>query len=148
MRKIGATSLQAASSVAASHDFFDVDVGHPPQRVSGSPYTATSLTNGTAANTVTWYTGEMGTDPARGTAVAQIDDHLSVSYGVRANEQGIRSTIENIAVFAATTYSSSDPNASDRFSALNERLATALDNPPGQQKIEDIESDLPTLKPR
>jgi flagellin-like hook-associated protein FlgL len=140
--KIGTTSLQAASSIAAAHDFFDVDVGHPPQRVSGSPYTATSLTDGTAANTVTWYTGEMGTDPARGTAVAQVDDQLSVAYGVRANEQGIRSAIENIAVFAAATYSSSDPNASDRFSALNQRLATALDNPPGQQKIEDIESDL------
>jgi flagellar hook-associated protein 3 FlgL len=140
--KLAATSLTAASAMAAAHDFFDVDAGHPPQRVSGSPFTATSLTNGTAANTVTWYTGEMGTDSARGTAVAQVDDQLSVAYGVRANEQAIRSTVENIAVFAATTFSASDPNASDRFSALNQRLSAALDNPPGQQKIGDIQSDL------
>ena len=140
--KLAATSLTAASAIAAGHDFFDVDAGHPPQRVSGSPFTATSLTNGTATNTVTWYTGEMGTDSARGTAVAQVDDQLSVSYGVRANEQAIRSTVENMAVYAATTFSASDPNASDRFAALNQRLSAALDNPPGQQKISDIQSDL------
>jgi hypothetical protein len=140
--KLAATSLTAASAIAASHDFFDVDAGHPPQRVSGSPFTATSLTNGTASNTVTWYTGEMGTDSARGTAVAQVDDQLSVAYGVRANEQGIRATVQNIAVYAATTFSASDPNAADRFAALKQRLGIALDNPPGQQKIEDIQSEM------
>lgn len=140
--KLAATSLTAASAMAAAHDFFDVDAGQPPQRVSGSPFTATSLASGTASNTVTWYTGEMGTDSARGTAVAQVDDQLSVAYGVRANEQAIRSVVQNIAVYAATTFSASDPNAADRYSALNQRLATALDNPPGQQKIEDIQSEL------
>lgn len=140
--KLAATALTAASAMAAAHDFFDVDAGDPPQRVSGSPFTATALTNGTPSNTVTWYTGEMGTDSARGSAVAQVDDQLSVAYGVRANEQAIRSTVENIAVFAATSFSASDPNAADRFSALNQRLATALDNPPGQQKIQDIQSEL------
>ena len=140
--KLAATSLTAASAMAAAHDFFDVGAGQPPQRVAGPPFTATALTNGTPANTVTWYTGEMGTDSARGTAVAQVDDQLSVAYGVRANEQAIRSTVENIAVFAATSFSASDPNAADRFSALNQRLATALDNPPGQQKIQDIQSEL------
>lgn len=140
--KLAATSLTAASAMAAAHDFFDVDAGHPPQRVSGTPATATSLVAGTASNTVAWYTGEMGTDSARGTAVAQVDDQLSVAYGVRANEQAISSTVKNIAVFAATTFSASDPNAADRFAALNQRLATALDNPPGQQKIADIQSEL------
>ena len=140
--KLAATSLTAASAIAAAHDFFDVDIGHPPQRVSGSPFTATSLTNGTASNTVTWYTGEMGTDSARGTAVAQVDDQLSVAYGVRGNEQAIRSAVQNIAVYAAITFSASDPNAAGRYTALNQRVANALDNPPGQQKIEDIQSEL------
>ena len=140
---LAATSLSAASSMAAAHDFFDVDAGQPPMRVNGPPFdTATSLVAGTSANTVTWYTGEMGTDSARGTAVAQVDDTLSVSYGVRANEQGIRSTIENMAVFAATTFSAGDPNAAGRYAALNQRLGAALDNPPGQQSIQDIESQL------
>jgi len=140
--KLAATSLTAASAMAAAHDFFDVDAGHPPQRVSGSSFTATALTNSTASNTVTWYTGEMGTDSARATAVAQVDDTLSVAYGVRGNEQAIRSTVENIAVYAATTFSASDPNAADRYTALNQRLGAALDNPPGQQRIEDIRSEL------
>jgi flagellin-like hook-associated protein FlgL len=140
--QLGATSLTAASAMAAAHDFFDVDAGHPPQRVSGSPYTATSLTNGTASDTVTWYTGEMGSDPARGTAVAQVDDQLSVAYGVRANEQAIRSTVENMAVYSAMTFSATDPNASGRYGALTQRLVAAFNDQPGEQKIEDIQSDL------
>ena len=59
----------------------------------------------------------MGTDLARGTATAKVDDTLSVSYGARANEAGIRSTIANIAVYAAMTFSPSDPNAQGRFTA-------------------------------
>jgi hypothetical protein len=35
-----------------------------------------------------WYTGEDGPDPARGTATAKIDTQITVSYGLRANEQG------------------------------------------------------------
>jgi flagellin-like hook-associated protein FlgL len=140
--KLAATSLSAASSMAAANDFFDVDAGHPPQRVSGNPFTATSFTDGTPANTVTWYTGEMGTDSARGTAVAQVDDQLGVSYGVRANEQAISTIVKNIAVFASTTYSATDPNASDRSSALNQKLTASLAGQPGQQKMQDILSDL------
>ena len=141
--KLAATSLTAASAMAAAHDFFDVDAGHPPQRVAGPPFnTATGLVAGTASNTVTWYTGEMGTDSARGTAVAQVDDQLGVAYGVRGNEQAIRATVANIAVYAATTFSASDPNAADRYTALGQRLGAALDGPPGQQKIEDIQSEL------
>ena len=39
---------------------------------------------------MTWYTGEMGTDLARGTAVAKADDTFTVAYGARANEQVLR----------------------------------------------------------
>ncbi len=88
VRKLAATSLSAASAMAAADNFFNVDAGQPPMRVGGPPFnTATTLVAGTAANTVTWYTGEMGADSARGTAVAKVDDALSVAYGVRANEQ-------------------------------------------------------------
>ena len=70
-------------------------------RVAGPPYdTATGLVAGTSANTIAWYTGETGTDPARGTAVAQIDNSLTVSYGARANEQALTNTIKSIAVYA------------------------------------------------
>lgn len=140
--KLGATSLSAASAMAAADNFFNVDAGQPPMRVGGSPFTATALVAGTPADTMTWYTGEMGTDPARGTAVAKVDDALSVSYGARANEQAIRSTIANIAVYAVTTFSTGDPNAQDRFNAVSQRVGNALAVPNGQQKIQDIQSEL------
>jgi hypothetical protein len=141
--KLAASSLTAASAVAAANQFFDVDAGQPPMRVAGPPYdTATTLIAGTASNTVTWYTGEMGTDSARGTAVAKVDDALSVSYGARANEQAIRSTIANVAIYATMTFSSSDPNAQDRFAAMSQRVGSALAIPNGQQKLSDIQAEL------
>jgi hypothetical protein len=141
--KLAATSLSAASAMAAADNFFNVGAGQPPMRVVGPPFnTATALVAGTATNTVTWYTGEMGTDLARGTATAKVDDALSVSYGARANEQGIRSTIASIAVYASVSFSASDPNAGARFSEVSQRLGTALAVPNGQQKIQDIQAEL------
>lgn len=141
--KLAATSLSAASAMAAADNFFHVDAGQPPMRVGGPPFnTATTLVAGTATDTVTWYTGEMGADPARGTAVAKVDDALSVAYGARANEQAIRSTIANIAVYAVTTFSASDPNAQDRFKQVGQRVGSALAVPNGQQKIQDIQVEL------
>jgi flagellar hook-associated protein 3 FlgL len=137
--QIGSTSLSAASALAASNNFFD----DPPQRVSGSPLdTATSLVDGTSADTVSWYTGNNGTGSARSSAVARIDTSTVVSYGTQANEQGIRWILQNVAALAATTYSASDPNASASYIALNQRVYGALSTPPGVQSIDDIEASL------
>jgi flagellar hook-associated protein 3 FlgL len=142
--KLADTSLTAASAIAASNNFFDVGAGQPPMRIAGAPpfTAATGLTAGTPANTVTWYTGEMGTDPPRGTAVAQVDNSLTVSYGARANEQALTDSIKNIAVYATMTYSVSDANAQDRFFAVNQRVGTNLAGVNGQQKISDIQAEL------
>jgi flagellar hook-associated protein 3 FlgL len=137
--KIASTSLSAASAMAASNDFFD----DPPQRVSGSPLSAaTSLANGTPADTVSWYTGDAGSGSVRSTAVARIDASTTVSYGTQANEQGIRWIVQNVAALAATSYSSSDPNASASYTALNQRVYAALAVPAGVQNISDIEASL------
>jgi flagellin-like hook-associated protein FlgL len=136
--QIGSTSLSAASAMAASNDFFD----DPPQRVSGSPFTAAALVDGTSANTVSWYTGEDGSGSARSTATARIDPSTTVSFGTRANEQGIRWIVQNIAALAATSYSSNDPNASASYAALNHRVYSALAVPAGVQNIDDIEGSL------
>lgn len=140
---LASTSLAAASAVAASNDFFDTDATHPPQRVNGPAFnTATSLVAGTSANTVSWYTGDDGTDPARSTAAARVDQSVVVSYGMRANEQALRLAVANVAVYAAMTFSASDPNANARYQALTQRLGTSLDGQPGTQRIADIEVDL------
>ncbi len=136
--QIGATSLSAASAMAASNDFFD----DPPQRVSGSPATATALVDGTAANTVSWYTGAASSGSVRSSQTALIDPTTTVSYGTQANEQGIRQIVQSIAALAATTYSASDPNASASYTALNQRVYQALGAPPGVQNITDIEASL------
>jgi len=143
VQKLAATSVSAASTMAAANNFFNVDAGQPPMRVDGPPFdSATSLIAGTQTNTVTWYTGEMGTDLARGTAVAKVDDALTVSYGARANEQAIRSTIKNIAVYATMTFSAGDTNAKDRYAELSERVGNAFAVPNGQQRIQDIQTEL------
>jgi flagellin-like hook-associated protein FlgL len=140
--KLAATSLTAASAVAASNDFFNADANNPPQRVNGPPFdSATSMAAGTAANTVIWYTGEAGSDPARATSTARIDQSLVVSYGARANEDAIRALVQNTATLAAVTISQSDPNAADLSAALNQRLTNNLSTP-GSQTLTDIEADL------
>ena len=89
-----------------------------------------------------WYTGEDGPTSARSTATAQVDPSISVSYGMRANEQGIRWQVQNLATMAAVTYSPTDPNAPALASELGQRVGANLDVPPGTQKVEDIEAEL------
>ncbi len=135
--------MAAASAMAAADSFFAADANNPPMRVDGPPFdTATALVAGTGSNTVIWYSGEAGSDPARATANVRIDSSISVSYGMRANEDALRQAVENIAVFAATRFSASDPNAPDAYGALTQKIAANLDGQPGLQKISDIESDI------
>jgi flagellar hook-associated protein 3 FlgL len=141
--KLADTALSAASAAAAANDFFNTDSTHPPQRVAGPPFdTAIALVAGTSTDTVSWYAGEDGPDSARGTATAQVDPSIAVSYGVRSNEQSIRSLVQNVAVLAAVTFAPNDPNAAARSAALAQRVGTNLDAPVGSQKIQDIEADL------
>jgi flagellar hook-associated protein 3 FlgL len=135
------TALVAASAVAASNNFF----ADPPQRVAGTPLaTATALTNGTSANTVQWYTGENGAGSARASSIARIDQSVTVQYGARANEQAIRSQLQSVAVLAAVT--STGPNAAAQVAALNQRVTQNLTSQPGQQSIQDIQSDFATAQ--
>jgi flagellar hook-associated protein 3 FlgL len=141
--KLAATSLTAASAVAASNDFFDADSNNPPQRVAGPPFaSATAMTAGSAADTVIWYTGEAGSGSARDTATARIDPSMTVSYGARANEDGIRALVQNFATLAAVTVSPSDPNATDLNAALSQRLTANLNGSGGSQTIQDIQTAL------
>lgn len=141
--KLAGTALTAASAVAAGNDFFNIDAANPPQRVAGPPFdTATALVDGTSTDTVSWYIGEAGTASARSTATARVDPAIAVSYGMRANEQGLRLAVQNIAVFAAASFSVSNPNGAANYEALKSRVSTGLAGAQGQQKISDIESEI------
>jgi flagellin-like hook-associated protein FlgL len=141
--KLAQTSLTAASAIAAADDFFNIDAGNPPRRVAGPPFaTATVLTAGTPNNTVSWYTGEMAADSARGSAAARIDSAIGVQYGLRANEEALRGMVQNLAAFSTMTFSASDVNAEARYTALTQRLVPAFAGQAGTQRIEDIQTDL------
>jgi flagellar hook-associated protein 3 FlgL len=113
-----------------------------PLRVGGPPFsTAANLVAGTAANTVSWYTGENGPDPARGTAVARVDQSITVQYGARANEQALRYQLQNIAVYAAVTTNSSNLHASAQVNALQQRISANLAPQAGQQSIQDMQAE-------
>jgi len=143
IQRLAKTDLAAASNVKAGNDFFNMDATHPPQRVAGPPFaTATAMTNGTPANTVFWYKGDAGTDNARNTSAARVDDAITVNYGARANEEGIRWIVQNTAVFAAASFSASDPNARDRYYALAGRIGASMDVPAGMQQIEAIQTEI------
>jgi hypothetical protein len=141
--KLGATSLTAASAVAAADNFFNSSAASPPLRVNGPPFaTATSQVAGTSANTLSWYTGEAGPTPARSTAIAEIDPSIRVSFGMRANESALRTTVENLATFSAMSFSASDPNASARYAALTQRISDNLIMPSGSQTVASMEVDI------
>jgi flagellar hook-associated protein 3 FlgL len=143
VKKLSGGALAAASAVQAGDDLFNKT---PPLRVGGTaPFgNATTQVDGTKANTVFWYNGEPDSpsDPARGTAVARIDDAITVQYGARADEQALRKQLQTVAVFAAVTTSVSDPYGSAKIASLNQRIAQNLSDVPGQQSIENIEADL------
>lgn len=141
--KLAGTALTAASAVQASDEFFSADGSTPPPRVDGPPFdSATAMTTGSSADTVIWYTGETGLDSPRSTANARIDPSLVVGYGVRGNEQGIRTIVQNLATLAAVTISSIDPNGVDLSSALNQRVTANLNGSAGVQTVADIQADL------
>jgi flagellar hook-associated protein 3 FlgL len=143
LQRLASVDLAAASAMKAGNDFFATDAANPPQRVAGPPFdTATAMVAGTPANTISWYLGDDATDSARSTSVARVDDTITVNYGARANEEGIRWIVQNEAVFAAVSFSATDANARDRYYALAARVGSAMDVPAGTQQIEAIQTEI------
>src|SRR5262249_48361885 len=77
-----------------------------------------------------------------------VDTTMTVSYGVRANEQALRTVIENVAVFSAVNFQASNPNSSAAYNALGQRVALALNVQPGArtQTTQNIETELPNAQ--
>jgi flagellar hook-associated protein 3 FlgL len=135
------TSTPSTALAALGFSSTTVTAPQPPLRVSGTPLSsATSLVNG-SANTVAWYTGNSGPGSARASSTAKIDSSITVQYGAQANESAIRSQLQSIAVYAAVTLSPTATNSAAAISALSQRTATNLTPQPGQQTIEEIQSD-------
>ncbi|MCP3372692.1 flagellar protein [Bradyrhizobium cajani] len=114
----------------------------PPLRVGSSPASsATTLVNG-LANTVKWYQGDDGPGSPRSTAVARVDDSITVQYGAQANEDAIRRQLQAVAVFGTFSTTPGGQYSGGQVSALSLRVTQALTQQPGQQRIEDIQTDI------
>ena len=134
------TSTPAAALQALGFTSSTVTAPQPPLRVSGSPLSAaTSLVNG-SANTVSWYTGNSGPGSALSSATAQIDTGITIQYGAQANESAIRSQLQSLAVYSAFTTPATGTNSAAQIAALSQSIATNLTPQPGQQTIEEIQS--------
>lgn len=119
-----------------------VTATQPPLRVGASPASsATTLVNG-SATTVKWYLGNDGPGSARSTAMARVDDAVTVQYGAQANEDAIRRQLQAIAVFGTFSTSPTGQYSGGQVSALSLRVTQALTQQPGQQRIEDIQTDI------
>ncbi len=129
------TALKAASNLQAGTDFF----GNPPQRIGTAPFdTATTLVDGTAADTVFWYKGDPSTLNARSSVTARIDDTITLNYGARANENAFMDALRNMAVYASVSFSATDENAFENHAALATRVKANLDGKPGATTVANV----------
>jgi flagellar hook-associated protein 3 FlgL len=150
------TDDAASLSVTSSHPAALAALGlgptvtatQPPLRVSGSPLgSATSFVSGTAANTVSWYTGNSGPlASARASSTARIDQSVTVQYGAQANEYAIRSQLQTLAVFSAFSAPPAGTNSAGQILALSQRVTQSLTTQPGTQTIQDIQTDFATAQ--
>jgi hypothetical protein len=131
------SSLVAASAIQGSRDFF----GDPPQRVVGTPGTATALEDG-SATTFAWYKGESGPGSARMTQVARIDSTLTANYGARANEEGIREFLENMAAFASMDLDPDQTVGKKQYAELIERIRPLLAEDGGGASLRAVATDI------
>ncbi len=74
----------------------------------------------TSADTVQWYRGQNdAVDPSDPTTIpreqvrARIDRDLDVGYGVRANEEGLRAVVQNLAILVSDTFQAKDDLGDD-----------------------------------
>lgn len=143
LQDLADTKLAGASAVQATNDFF----GSPPQRVDGPPFdTATGLIDGTAADTVIWYTGEAGGGAARAAAMARIDQTITVQYGARASEQAIVDQLKALAALAAVQTPPGDPDSAAQSLSLSQRVAQNMAVQPGRQTLQDMQADFANAK--
>ncbi|WGD55488.1 flagellar protein [Bradyrhizobium sp. CB1650] len=138
----GSTASATAALNTLGFSSSPVTATQPPLRVGTSPASsATTLVNG-SANTVKWYQGNDGPGSPRSTAMARVDDSVTVQYGAQADEDAIRRQLQAIAVFGTFSTSPTGQYSGGQVAALSLRTTQALTQQPGQQRIEDIQTDI------
>lgn len=134
--------LQAASALQAGNDFFNISSTNPPQRVDGPPFdSATALKDGTTADTVSWYKGDLQGN-ARDGALARVDKGYTISYGARADEEALRESMRYLAVLSVETFDTGTATDERRYLSLTEKAAEGISGSQGEQTIASLQSQL------
>lgn len=138
-----ASDLVPASAMAAADSFFDIDDANPPARVDviTTPEAATALRAASTTDTVRWYVGDGGPEKPRATAVARIDTTMTVAYGARANEEGIREIVAALGVFAAAEFDPAQANTKATYATLSLEVRDRLRDREGQS-ITSLRSEI------
>ncbi|MBX9993014.1 hypothetical protein [Phreatobacter oligotrophus] len=150
--------LAAASAVKAGEDFFKGEAtasAGPPSVEQGIAKRLVPGVSGTMADavaydtpqnaearTVRWYQGDLVSSNPRATASAEIDNAQSVFYGVRADEEALRTAVQYMAVASSLKFSESDANGLARFQALTPRVVSGLSMEKGTQTVQSIQIDI------
>jgi flagellar hook-associated protein 3 FlgL len=143
LRFEAASSLTAASGLAAGRSFFDTFQGKATQRVSGSPAeTATAMVAATPADTVAWYRGDQAVGHPRADATARVDGSLTVEYGMRANELGFTELAANLAAVALTDVSAGTDEAKARHFEVTSRLKSNLGEEGVRRAVSSIQIEI------
>ncbi len=142
------TTLIAASMQAAANDYF-VGGTDSPVRVDGPPFdSATSLRAATPEDTVSWYTGDKSSTPARETSIARIGENTLVAYGARADEEGFANMMKQFAILSSASFDADNPADSERYAAMSERVASNLGNSDPARSIDGIVGELASAQGR
>jgi flagellin-like hook-associated protein FlgL len=152
LSRVASTTLEAASAVKAADEFFDIGGGQSPLRVDGYTTTgeparsaalasATGMVAGTPADTVHWYQGETGGGDPRSTVLARVDESITISYGARATEEGIRDILSSLAVFSVMRFDAADPNSLARYQDMARRTVDGVTATPGEAGLSAITVD-------
>ncbi|PLX37250.1 MAG: hypothetical protein C0606_12215 [Hyphomicrobiales bacterium] len=140
-----ATTLRSASGMAAADDFFGTTGGGEPQRVDGPPFdTATAMVSD-SATTVVWYRGDNTAEDPRLGATARIDDSVTISYGLRANEEALVNIVKGLAVYGTETFTANDETDRARYSELADRSWYELAEQSGSNSLRALVSEFGTI---
>ncbi|MBA5778453.1 hypothetical protein H2509_15085 [Stappia sp. F7233] len=117
------------AGTVAAQTFGLADNGGTPGQAAAVDFAHATSIASSPNNTVAWYRGENGTDPARGTNLSRIDDNLHISYGARANEDAYREVIQSLAAFVAADFSTTQPENQGYHKALAIRARRGVTEP-------------------
>lgn len=163
IEQIAKTELSSKAMFDAADAFFDIEGTGVPKRLdttngSVDPMDVTgALVDGDASvdatnNTVVWYSGDPTLKAgARDSVRMRIDDNLTISLGMQANEDGFVNFLKPLAVLASASmgdaYTAGDNDMrADLYTSIRINAGKALPTSDSRDSIDDIWQSISTKR--